>query len=94
MALMQEWLTASGELDLEMVREWALWLTEVERRLGTRFASAKPSGARGSDVGSCCDGCGTLRPWFALTARRATTPSCPDSPIVRYVVRRMGDDSK
>jgi SRSO17 transposase len=29
--------TAPGTLELDTVREWILWMTEVERRMGSRF---------------------------------------------------------
>lgn len=50
---MQEWLMVPGELDLKMVREWALWLTEVEYRLGARFARPKRGGVAGRISGDC-----------------------------------------
>ena len=37
MNLMQERMPSPGELEVESVREWRLWLTEVERRLGPYF---------------------------------------------------------
>jgi SRSO17 transposase len=37
MALLQEKCAAPTDLALETVREWALWLTEVERRLMPHF---------------------------------------------------------
>jgi SRSO17 transposase len=38
MELMPEQSTASAALALETVREWIVWLTEVERRLGPHFS--------------------------------------------------------
>ena len=37
MELRQEWGTAPTDLALETVREWTLWLTEVERHILPRF---------------------------------------------------------
>jgi hypothetical protein len=37
MELLQEKCAAPTDLALETVREWALWLTEVERRLMPHF---------------------------------------------------------
>jgi hypothetical protein len=38
MNLRQELMPSPGELDVERVREWCLWLTEAERRLGAYFS--------------------------------------------------------
>ena len=38
MELSQEQGMFSGDVALETVREWTLWLTEVERRIGAQFA--------------------------------------------------------
>jgi SRSO17 transposase len=38
MAVMQVPRAAPTDVTLETVREWTLWLTEIERRLGPRFA--------------------------------------------------------
>lgn len=38
MALGQEWSTPPTDVALETVRAWAVWLTEVERRIMPRFA--------------------------------------------------------
>lgn len=38
MNLMQERMPSPGDLDVECVWEWRLWLTEVERRLGSYFS--------------------------------------------------------
>ena len=38
MELGQEWSPPPTDLTLETVRAWAVWLTEVERRLLPRFA--------------------------------------------------------
>ena len=37
MELRQEQCTAPADLALETVREWPIWLTEVERRLMPHF---------------------------------------------------------
>ena len=38
MELGQEWHTSPTDVTLETVRAWAVWLTEVERRIMPRFA--------------------------------------------------------
>lgn len=44
MDFIQERITSTVELDLEMVQEWRLWLTEVERRLGPYFSRREARG--------------------------------------------------
>ena len=38
MELRQEQSPLPGDVNLETVRPWTLWRTEVERRIGTQFA--------------------------------------------------------
>ena len=62
MEVRQERCTAPNDRALETVREWTLWLTEVERHMLPRFPRAKPGAALGPISAACS------APWSAKMA--------------------------
>ena len=74
MELRQEQGRFPGDVALETVREWTLWLTEVERRIGAQFARREARWHAGASLRGLRSSGERTNGWPSAAIHGETTP--------------------
>ena len=74
MELSQEQGRFPGDVALETVREWTLWLTEVERRIGAQFARREARWHAGAYLRGLLSSVERTNGWQIAAINGETTP--------------------